>query len=180
MESHKEWDGTSNCAVAYLRLAKRLLSVSREGAMRQLEASAELADMLESFSLAQLRKLAATNFVLCAFRVAELPIAAFGAAREPAFSAQHTGKTRTPRQGQPWPRSEHPNHVWAGRLLGAFAAAGLTVQAAALAMTVAPSLAPQCRPIATGAGVAMALLAAGIVCCWWRTKVVPSSEVGTH
>jgi flagellar transcriptional activator FlhD len=168
MRRHIGDDGESNSAVAYLRLAKRMLRAGRAAGMRRLRISSELADMLEAFSLAQLRKLAASNFALCSFRVAELPIAAFDGGYEPAFAMQRRGEAGAPSRARPQAGFEDSHHVWAGRLLRAFAAAGLIVQGAALMMTLAPSLAVPSQEIATIGGASMALLAMGIVLCWWR------------
>ena len=59
--------------LTYLLLAQKLLREDRAGAMLRLGISAEMADLLGSMTLAEVVKLAASNFVLCAFRLDELP-----------------------------------------------------------------------------------------------------------
>lgn len=169
MRDHDDSDRTSNSAFTSLRLARRMLRANRAGAMRQLGVSGELADMLQAFSLAQLRKLAASNFALCSFRLVALPVAAFGGASGAADRTQRNANVRTPARARPRPTSQHASNAWAGRFLRGFAAAGLVVQAAVLAMTLAPSLAPGCQPLATFGGAAMGLLAVATMWCWWRT-----------
>ena len=59
--------------LAYMLLAQRLLKQDRAAAMFRLGVSRELADMLIGMSLAQIVKLAATNFLLCSFRLGDQP-----------------------------------------------------------------------------------------------------------
>lgn len=59
--------------LTYLLLAQKLLREDRPAAMLRLGISAEMADLLAGMSLAETVKLAASNFVLCAFRLDELP-----------------------------------------------------------------------------------------------------------
>lgn len=66
--------------LSYLLLAQKLLARDRAGAMLRLGISAELADLLAAMSTPQLARLAATNFLLCGFRLAEPPCAAGPAA----------------------------------------------------------------------------------------------------
>jgi flagellar transcriptional activator FlhD len=65
----------SDLNLTYVLLAQKLLRQDRVGAMLRLGISAELADLLIGMTLAQVIKLATSNFVLCAFRVNELPLA---------------------------------------------------------------------------------------------------------
>ncbi len=64
----------ANLNLAYMLLAQKLLRQDRAAAMLRLGVSDELADMLVGMSLAQIIKLSTSNFVLCAFRLEELPI----------------------------------------------------------------------------------------------------------
>lgn len=57
--------------LAYMLLAQKLVKQDRVAAMFRLGISAELADMLAAMSLAQILKLAASNFLLCSFRLNE-------------------------------------------------------------------------------------------------------------
>lgn len=59
--------------LTYMLLAQKLLRQDRAAAMLRLGISGEMADMLTGMSLAELVKLATSNFVLCAFRLDELP-----------------------------------------------------------------------------------------------------------
>ena len=59
----------------YMLLAQKLLRQDRAAAMLRLGISAEMADLLVGMSLGEVVKLATSNFVLCAFRLDELPIA---------------------------------------------------------------------------------------------------------
>lgn len=60
--------------LASLLLAQKLLHEDRAGAMQRLGISAELADMLLGMSLADVMKIASSNFVPAAFRLHELPV----------------------------------------------------------------------------------------------------------
>ena len=60
--------------LTYLLLAQKLLRQDKAGAMLRLGLSNEMADMLIGMSLAETIRIAASNFVLCAFRLDELPI----------------------------------------------------------------------------------------------------------
>lgn len=60
--------------LTYMLVAQKLLRQDRASAMLRLGVTEELADMLIGMSLAQIIKLATSNFVLCAFRLDELPI----------------------------------------------------------------------------------------------------------
>ncbi len=59
--------------LAYMLLAQRLVKQDRAAAMFRLGISRELADMLGTMSLAQILKLAASNFLLCSFRLDDHP-----------------------------------------------------------------------------------------------------------
>ena len=61
--------------LTYLLLAQKLLRQDRASAMLRLGLGSEVADVLIGMSLAEVVKLATSNFVLCAFRLDELPIA---------------------------------------------------------------------------------------------------------
>lgn len=60
--------------LTYMLLAQKLLREDRAAAMLRLGVSAEMADLLAGMSMAEVVKLATSNFVLCAFRLDELPI----------------------------------------------------------------------------------------------------------
>ena len=60
--------------LTYMLLAQKLLREDRAGAMVRLGISADMADLLIGMSLAETIKIATSNFVLCAFRLDELPI----------------------------------------------------------------------------------------------------------
>jgi flagellar transcriptional activator FlhD len=60
--------------LTYMLLAQKLLREDRAAAMLRLGISGEMADVLAAMSLAETIRLAASNFVLCAFRLDELPI----------------------------------------------------------------------------------------------------------
>jgi flagellar transcriptional activator FlhD len=64
----------SDLNFTYMLLAQKLLRQDRVAAMLRLGISEELADLLSGMSLAQIVKLATSNFVLCAFRLDEIPI----------------------------------------------------------------------------------------------------------
>jgi flagellar transcriptional activator FlhD len=59
--------------LTYMLLAQKLLRQDRAAAMLRLGISGEMAELLAGMSLAELVKLATSNFVLCAFRLDELP-----------------------------------------------------------------------------------------------------------
>lgn len=59
----------------YMLLAQKLLREDRAAATLRLGISNEMADLLAGMSLAEVVKLATSNFVLCAFRLGDLPIA---------------------------------------------------------------------------------------------------------
>lgn len=59
--------------LTYMLLAQKLLREDKAAAMLRLGMSREVADMLAGMSLAETIRLAASNFVLCAFRLDEVP-----------------------------------------------------------------------------------------------------------
>lgn len=63
----------SDLNLNYMLLAQKLLRQDRAAAMFRLGITRELADMLVGMSLSQIVRLAATNFVLCGFRLADVP-----------------------------------------------------------------------------------------------------------
>ncbi len=76
--------------LTYMLLAQKLLKKDRAGAMLLLGISDELADILVSMTLSQLVKLAANNFLLCAFRLNEIPAArVLDQAKTPALQQAH-------------------------------------------------------------------------------------------
>lgn len=60
--------------LTYMLLAQKLLRDDRSAAMLRLGISPEMSDLLIGMSLAEVIKIATSNFVLCAFRLDELPI----------------------------------------------------------------------------------------------------------
>lgn len=60
--------------LTYMLLAQKLLREDKAAAMLRLGISADMADVLAGMTLAETIKIAASNFVLCAFRLDELPI----------------------------------------------------------------------------------------------------------
>lgn len=54
--------------LSYLLLAQQMLREDRAQAMYRLGVSEEVADMIESLTMAQLLKLAAQNMLMCRFR----------------------------------------------------------------------------------------------------------------
>ena len=60
--------------LTYMLLAQKLLREDKAAAMLRLGISNEMADLLIPMSLAETIRIAASNFVLCAFRLDELPI----------------------------------------------------------------------------------------------------------
>ncbi|MFC5498019.1 flagellar transcriptional regulator FlhD [Caenimonas terrae] len=60
--------------LTYMLLAQKLLREDKAAAMLRLGTSPEMADLLIGMSLPELIRIASSNFVLCAFRLDELPI----------------------------------------------------------------------------------------------------------
>jgi flagellar transcriptional activator FlhD len=77
--------------LTYMLLAQKLLREDKASAMLRLGISAEMADLLIGMSLAETLKIAASNFVLCAFRLDELPIVqtVMQGDRQPALQQAH-------------------------------------------------------------------------------------------
>jgi flagellar transcriptional activator FlhD len=77
--------------LTYMLLAQKLLREDRAAAMLRLGISAEMADLLVGMSLAETIRIAASNFVLCAFRLDELPIVqnVMQGDRQPALQQAH-------------------------------------------------------------------------------------------
>ena len=59
--------------LSYMLLAQKMLREDKAAAMLRLGISAAMADLLAGMALAEVIKLATSNFVLCAFRLDELP-----------------------------------------------------------------------------------------------------------
>lgn len=77
--------------LTYMLLAQKLLREDKAAAMLRLGISGEMADLLAGMSLAETIKIAASNFVLCAFRLDELPIvqSVMQGERQPALQQAH-------------------------------------------------------------------------------------------
>lgn len=60
--------------LTYLLLTQRMLKADRAQALLQLGIPAEVADLLAGLSPSQMLELAASDLMLCSFRVAELPM----------------------------------------------------------------------------------------------------------
>lgn len=60
--------------LAYMLLAQKLVKQDRAAAMFRLGVGRELADLLANMSLTQIVKLAASNFLLCSFRLDDHPM----------------------------------------------------------------------------------------------------------
>jgi flagellar transcriptional activator FlhD len=59
--------------LTYMLLAQKLLREDKAAAMLRLGTSAEMAELLIGMSLPEVIRIATSNFVLCAFRLDELP-----------------------------------------------------------------------------------------------------------
>jgi len=92
----------SDLNLNYMLLAQKLLRKDRAAAMLRLGISRELADMLVGMSLAQIVRLAATNFVLCSFRLDGLPaaVAAPAAAKDASLHQAHISIVLAARQNE--------------------------------------------------------------------------------
>ena len=77
--------------LTYMLLAQKLLREDKAAAMLRLGISNEMADLLIGMSLAETIRIAASNFVLCAFRLDELPIVqnVMQGERQPALQQAH-------------------------------------------------------------------------------------------
>jgi flagellar transcriptional activator FlhD len=60
--------------LTYMLLAQKLLREDKAAAMLRLGTSPEMADLLIGMSLPEVIRVATSNFVLCAFRLDEMPI----------------------------------------------------------------------------------------------------------
>jgi flagellar transcriptional activator FlhD len=70
-EVHKE---IGDINLAYMLLAQKLVKQDKAAAMFRLGIGRELADLLASMSLSQIVKLAASNLLLCSFRLDNKPM----------------------------------------------------------------------------------------------------------
>lgn len=88
--------------LAYMLLAQKLAKQDRAAAMYRLGVGRELADLLANMSLTQIVKLAASNFLLCSFRLDDHPMfAVFGEGnKEPALQQAHMSILMSARQMQ--------------------------------------------------------------------------------
>lgn len=76
--------------LAYMLLAQKLAKQDRAAAMYRLGVGRELADLLANMSLTQIVKLAASNFLLCSFRLDDQPMfAAFGEEKDTTLQQAH-------------------------------------------------------------------------------------------
>lgn len=71
LEMHKE---IGDINLAYMLLAQKLVKQDKAAAMFRLGIGSELADLLASMSLSQIMKLAASNLLLCSFRLENQPM----------------------------------------------------------------------------------------------------------
>jgi flagellar transcriptional activator FlhD len=87
--------------LAYMLLAQKLVKQDRAEAMFRLGVGRELADLLANMSLSQIVKLAASNFLLCSFRLDDRPMfAVVGEGKEPALQQAHMSILMAARQAQ--------------------------------------------------------------------------------
>jgi flagellar transcriptional activator FlhD len=70
-EMHRE---IGDVNLAYMLLAQKLVKQDKAAAMFRLGINQELAELLASMSLGQIVKLAASNLLLCSFRLANAPM----------------------------------------------------------------------------------------------------------
>ena len=85
--------------LAYMLLAQKLVKQDRAEAMFRLGVGRELADLLANMSLSQIVKLAASNFLLCSFRLDDRPMfAVVGEGKEPALQQAHMSILMAARQ----------------------------------------------------------------------------------
>jgi flagellar transcriptional activator FlhD len=88
--------------LAYMLLAQKLVKQDRGAAMFRLGIGEELADLLVSMSLAQIVKLAASNLLLCSFRLDDNPMfAVVGQGKESALQQAHMSILMAARQQLP-------------------------------------------------------------------------------
>lgn len=97
----------SDLNLTYMLLAQKLLRQDRAAAMFRLGITRELADMLVGMSLSQVVRLAATNFVLCGFRLGDVP--SMGAmvqdSKDHALQQAHLSILLAVRQNEPLERT---------------------------------------------------------------------------
>lgn len=76
--------------LAYMLLAQKLVKQDRAAAMFRLGVGRELADLLANMSLTQIVKLAASNFLLCSFRLDDHPMfAVVGEGKDTSLQQAH-------------------------------------------------------------------------------------------
>lgn len=87
--------------LAYMLLAQKLAKQDRAAAMYRLGVGRELADLLANMSLTQIVKLAASNFLLCSFRLDDHPMfAVFGEGKDTTLQQAHMSILMAARQMQ--------------------------------------------------------------------------------
>ena len=87
--------------LAYMLLAQKLAKQDRAAAMYRLGVGRELADLLANMSLTQIVKLAASNFLLCSFRLDDHPMfAVFGEGKDTSLQQAHMSILMAARQMQ--------------------------------------------------------------------------------
>ena len=74
MEAAEPTKEIADLNLTYMLLAQKMLREDKAAAMLRLGISGEMADLLIGMSLAETVKLATSNFVLCAFRLDDLPV----------------------------------------------------------------------------------------------------------
>lgn len=85
--------------LAYMLLAQKLVKQDRGAAMFRLGIGEELAELLANMSLAQIVKLAASNLLLCSFRLDDNPMfAVVGQGKESALQQAHLSILMAARQ----------------------------------------------------------------------------------
>ena len=85
--------------LAYLLLAQKLIKQDRAAAMFRLGIGSEMADLLTNMSVAQIVKLAASNLLLCSFRLGDLSMfAAVGVDKPSALQQAHMSILMAARQ----------------------------------------------------------------------------------
>ena len=96
--------------LTYMLLAQKLLREDRAAAMLRLGISAEMADLLAGMSLTDVIRIASSNFVLCGFRLDELPIVrtVMQGDRQAALQQAHIAIVLAGAQPQPAPAAALP------------------------------------------------------------------------
>jgi flagellar transcriptional activator FlhD len=85
--------------LAYMLLAQKLVKQDKAAAMFRLGIGEELADLLANMTLAQIVKLAASNLLLCSFRLGDNPMfAAVGQGKDVALGQAHMSILMAARQ----------------------------------------------------------------------------------